>query len=184
VGPDLRGSPLWASEGQEERGRNKGRGPRDCRNQLSPFGSIGHWGSYVRGAFGNHSKRRDRRHEIYLSRDASSEQVDHLGLGRGCVLHEIRAMALDHQGAVESKDLGDEAAPLVVVVDNENVDTDVQGQHLKMQVRYTADAFGPVVPQIFLAANISGTSEKLDRDGGGEDHIVAEVRENRLDIVW
>jgi hypothetical protein len=62
-------------------------------------------------------------------------------------------------------------------------DAGVDGQNLEAEVRDEPDALGPVGPQGLLAADHPVTAEQPHGHRWGNDGIVGEVLEQRVDVV-
>jgi hypothetical protein len=96
---------------------------------------------------------------------------------------QVGAVALADEGAVEGEDLADHPAGLVAVVNDQGADADVDGQHLEAQVGDEADALRPISPQGFLAPDHPVAADHPDGHRGGEEDVVGEVREQRVNVV-
>lgn len=64
-----------------------------------------------------------------------------------CTVGQVGAVPLGHQVPGEQEDLVHQAACLIPVVDDQRVHADVKRFDLEMQVRYPAQALGPVIAQ-------------------------------------
>src|SRR3984885_2878854 len=89
----------------------------------------------------------------------------------------------DQPGA-EGEHLAAVGALLGAEADDDRVDAGVDAEDLEAQRRVAPDALVPVAPHRVLPADHpAGLREKPARERRGEDHVVGEMAEQRLDVV-